>query len=44
MLIKVAHFPYLKIFDELDLHRFEHLDEAYLNELTTCDFIKNAKT
>ena len=41
--IKAAHFPYLKTFDELDLHRFEHLDEAYLNELATCDFIKNVK-
>ena len=41
--IKVAHFPYLKTFDELDLHRFEHLDEAYLNELATCDFIKKRK-
>ena len=41
--IKAAHFPYLKTFDELDLHRFEHLDEAYLNELATCDFIKKRK-
>ena len=41
--IKAAHFPYLKTFDELDLHRFEHLDEAYLNELATCGFIKKRK-
>ena len=41
--IKAAHFPYLKTFDELDLHRFEHLGEAYLNELATCDFIKKRK-
>lgn len=41
--IKAAHFPYIKTFDELDLSRFEHLDDAYLNELATCDFIKKRK-
>lgn len=27
----------------LDLTRFEHIDEAYMNELATCDFIKQRK-
>ena len=41
--VKVAKFPYLKTYDELELSRFEHIDEAYMNELATCDFIKQRK-
>ncbi len=41
--IKTAKFPYLKTFDELDLSRFEHVDEAYLKELATCDFVRQRK-
>lgn len=41
--VKAAKFPYLKTYDELDLSRFEHIDEAYMNELATCDFIKQRK-
>ena len=41
--VKAAKFPYLKTYDELDLTRFEHIDEAYMNELATCDFIKQRK-
>lgn len=38
--IKSARFPYLKTYDELDLKRFEHMDSAFVNELATCDFVK----
>lgn len=41
--VKAAKFPYLKTYDELELSRFEHIDEAYMNELATCDFIKQRK-
>ena len=41
--IKAAKFPYLKTFDELELDRFEHLEEAYLKELATCKFIKERR-
>ncbi len=37
--IKAARFPYLKTFDELNLSYFEHLSEAFLRELASCDFI-----
>lgn len=37
--IKAANFPYIKTIDELDYSRFEHMDEAFLNELASCDFI-----
>lgn len=36
---KAAKFPYIKTMDELDMSRFEHLDEAFLNQLGTCDFV-----
>lgn len=41
--IKAAKFPYLKTFDELELGRFEHVDAAYLQELASCDFIKERR-
>ena len=37
--IKVASFPYIKTMDELDFSRFEHMDEAFLKELASCDFV-----
>jgi DNA replication protein DnaC len=39
--IKSANFPYLKTIDELDFSRFEHLTEAFINELASCDFVDN---
>lgn len=39
--IKHAGFPYLKTIDELDFKRFEHLNEAFINELASCDFVDN---
>lgn len=39
--IKLAGFPYLKTFDELDLSRFEYLDEAYIRELASCAFVSD---
>lgn len=39
--IKAAGFPYLKTIDELDFSRFEHLTEAFINELASCDFVDN---
>lgn len=37
--IKMAGFPYLKTIDELDCSRFEHMDEAFIHELASCDFV-----
>ena len=37
--IKAATFPYIKTIDELDFSRFEHIDEAFIRELASCDFI-----
>lgn len=37
--IKVASFPYIKTMDELDFSRFEHMEEAFLKELASCDFV-----
>jgi len=39
--IRTAGFPYMKTFDELDLTRFEHLSEAFVRELSCCDFVQN---
>lgn len=39
--IKTAGFPYIKTTDELDIARFEHMDEAFIKELSTCDFVAN---
>ncbi len=38
--IKAAKFPYIKTFDELELGRFEHLEESCLRELAACNFIR----
>ena len=37
--IKVSNFPYIKTIDELDCGRFEHLTEAFIHELASCDFV-----
>ncbi len=37
--IRSAGFPYLKTIDELEFNRFEHLTEAFINELASCDFV-----
>lgn len=37
--IKNANFPYVKTMDELDYTRFEHMDDSYINQLASCDFI-----
>lgn len=37
--INAAKFPYIKTLDELDSHRYEHVSEASLHELATCDFV-----
>lgn len=38
--IKTARFPYIKTFDELDLTRIENVEDSYLKELATCEFVK----
>jgi DNA replication protein DnaC len=37
--IKYAGFPYVKTMDELDKNRFEHMTEAFINELASCGFV-----
>jgi DNA replication protein DnaC len=37
--MKSAAFPYIKTIDELDCSRFEHMQEAFIHELASCDFI-----
>lgn len=37
--IKSSSFPYIKTIDELDCSRFEHLTEAFIYELASCDFV-----
>lgn len=37
--IKAANFPYIKTLDELDYSYLEHVTEAFINELASCDFI-----
>jgi len=37
--IKTANFPYIKTIDELDCSRFEHMTEAFVHELASCDFV-----
>ena len=38
--IKTARFPYVKTFDELELSRIVNVEESYLKELATCEFVK----
>ena len=37
--IKAANFPYIKTIDEFDCSRLEHLTEAFIHELASCDFV-----
>jgi len=37
--IRTANFPYMKTIDELDCSRFEHIAEAFVHELASCDFV-----
>lgn len=37
--IRAAGFPYIKTMDELDFSRFEHINEAFIRELASCDFV-----
>lgn len=37
--MKAAKFPYMKTIDELDISRFQNLDEAFLHQLASCDFV-----
>lgn len=37
--IKAANFPYLKTLDELDCSFLEHITDAFIHELASCDFI-----
>jgi len=39
--IHTAKFPVTKTFDEFEFSRLEHISEAYIRELASCDFIKN---
>jgi len=38
--LKAAKFPFYKTLDEYDFGRLEHVSEAYVRELSTCDFIQ----
>jgi len=37
--IRAASFPYIKTMDELDCSRFEHINQAFVHELASCDFV-----
>lgn len=37
--IRIANFPFIKTIDELDCGRFEHITEAFIHELASCDFV-----
>ena len=37
--IQSASFPYIKTMDELDCSRFEHINQAFVHELASCDFV-----
>lgn len=37
--IRTANFPYMKTIDELDCSRFEHITDAFIHELASCDFV-----
>ncbi len=38
--LKAAKFPFYKTLDDYDFSRLEHVSEAYVRELATCDFIQ----
>lgn len=37
--IRAAGFPYIKTIDELDFSYFEHISQAFIHELSSCDFV-----
>jgi DNA replication protein DnaC len=37
---RAAGFPFLKTLDEFDYSRLEHVKEAFVWELATCDYIQ----
>lgn len=37
--MKAAHFPYTKTLEEFDCSRLEHVSEANIRELASCDFV-----
>ena len=37
--IKTSNFPYIKTVDELNYDRFEHITEAFIHQLASCDFV-----
>ena len=39
--IKAAHFPYIKTIEEFECSRLEHISEAQIRELSSCDFVAN---
>jgi DNA replication protein DnaC len=39
--IKQAGFPSVKTLEEFDLKRFKYVEEAFVHELASCDFIRN---
>lgn len=41
--VKAARFPYLKTLDEFDCSRLEHVNEATIHELASCDFVSNSQ-
>lgn len=38
--IRSAHFPYTKILEEFDLSYLEHISEAQIHQLASCNFIQ----
>lgn len=39
--IKKARFPFTKTLDEFNYHKLEHVSQAFIWELGSCDFIEN---
>ena len=39
--IRSAHFPYSKTLEEFDFSYLEHVSEAQIRQLASCDFIQN---
>lgn len=38
--IRAANFPYVKTMDELDYSRFDKIEEPFLRQLASCDFVE----
>ena len=39
--IKATHFPFIKTIEEFECSRLEHISEAQIRELSSCDFVAN---